>query len=155
MRRTTNNVVETRCTASLLLTVIILVTLFRSGFAQSPNGFDIALDKKVSETVTVPCGENGFCLVAEKKTRRIHEMTFTHFDTLMKQQRQETLTLPDDWKFQQAFYEDGTLVIHYHTYQKSRPTDASTFLLYRPSKPSRKLDTLTMSGIPTKEVTTQ
>lgn len=131
------------------------MTLFRSGFAQSPNGFDIALDKRVKEAVTVPCGENGFCLVTDKKTRSIHEMTFVHFDTLMKRQRQETLSLPDDWKFQQAFYEDGTLVIHYHTYQKSRPTDASTLLLYRPGSPDRKLDTLTMTGIPTKEVTTQ
>lgn len=138
-----------------LLLTTLLITLFRSGFAQSPNGFDIALDKKVKETHTVVCGENGFCLVMEKKTRKIHEMTFVHIDTMMKRQRQETLTLPDDWQFQQAFYEDGTLVIQYHTYHKSRPTDAGTLLLYHPGNPDGKLDTLTVSGIPTNEVTTQ
>ena len=134
--------------------IIIILVIFRSGFAQSPDGFDIVLDKKLKEVQTIPCGEKGFCLVTEIKTRKLHQLTLTHFDTLMKQQRQETLTLPTDWQFQQAFHEDGTLVIHYHTYQKSRPTDTTTLLLYHPDSPARKLDTITVSGIPTKEVTT-
>jgi len=140
----------------VLITIIVLTTLLcSSGFAQSSNGFDIVLDKKLKEIYTVPCGKDGFCLVTVKKTRKIHQMTLVHYDTLMEMRKQETLNLPEDWQYQQAFCEDGTLVIHYQTYQKSRPTDVGTLLLYHPDKPSGKLDTLTVNGIPTQDVTTQ
>lgn len=139
----------------VLFTIIVLTTLLRSGFAQSSNGFDIVLDNQLKEAHTVPCGKNGFCLVTVKKTRKVHQMTFMHYDTLMKLQTKQTLNIPEEWQFQQTFYEDGTLVIQYHTYQRRRPTDEGTFLLYRTSQPGGKLDTLTITGVPADEATTQ
>lgn len=137
------------------ITILLTLLIFRSGFAQSSNGFDIVLDNQLKETHTVPCGKNGFCLVTEKKTRKVHQMTFMHYDTLMNLRRQQTLDIPEEWKFQQTFYEDSTLIIQFHTYQRYRPMDEGTLLLYHTNHPDGKLDTLTVTGIPVNEATTQ
>ena len=97
----------------VLVAIIVLVTLFRSGsLAQSlPNGFDMALDKKSKEVRCVSCGENGFCVVEEAQSRKYHRLRISHVDTAMRLQWDTTITLLQESRFQQVFYEDGTLVV--------------------------------------------
>ena len=96
-----------------LITILFLLLIFRSGsLAQSlPNGFDMALDKKSKDVRCVPCGENGFCVVEEAQNRKYHRLKISHVDTAMHRQWDTTLNLSQTTRFQQVFYEDGTLVV--------------------------------------------
>lgn len=106
----------------------------------------MTMDKKVKEVRTLPCGESGFCLFTEKKTRKIHEMTLTHCDTLMGRKWDTTMVLPAEWQRQAVFFENGAVVMFYRLMQKSRQTDKAVMLIYHPDKLS--LEEKEISGIP-------
>jgi hypothetical protein len=146
-----NNVVETRCTASLLFTILALITLFCSGFAQSPNVISVALEKKITEWVTVPCEEMGFCVVAEKKSKEFKQLIINHFDISMQPVFDTIITLPVDYKNLQAFYENGTLVVLYRIYQQRRYTDVGVLMFYHPD--TKTLESREISGLPTESST--
>lgn len=95
----------------------------------------------------MPCGEEGFCIYTEKKTRSIHQMTLTHCDTLMQKQWDTTIVLPNEWKQHQLFYENGALVILFRVYHRSNFTDKGLFMLYHPK--NKTFETQEVSGLPT------
>ena len=131
----------------VLLTIIVLTILFRSGIAQSiPNGFDIALDKKVTKLRCVPCSENGVCLVLEKKGKGIKQLILNHYDTLFRIQYDTTLTLSSGMFPASCFYEDGALVIFCQELVKSRLTGQGLLFIYHPD--TRQLERRDISGIP-------
>ena len=101
--------VKKRQMRKVLISILVLATIFCSGgFAQSgPNSFSIALDPKLKDVRTLSCGEEGFCIYTEKRTRKIHQITLTHCDTLLQKQWDTTMVLPDEWKQHQIFYENG------------------------------------------------
>ena len=103
----------------VLLPIIVLIVLIRSGvLAQSgPNGFAMSLDKHEKATLSAPCGEDGVCVLTESATRKLHRMTFVHIGTDLKPRWDTTLTLPAEWKRQQFFHEDGTVVCLYRVFQ--------------------------------------
>lgn len=129
-----------------LLLIIILIALFRSGFAQSPNGFDIVLDKNLKELRALPCGDEGFCLVSELKSRKFHQLSLSHYDTLMKLRREFTLPVPPERRLQEIFYEHGTVVVLCRTYNRTRITGEATLLLYRTA--DGQLDSVAVTGLP-------
>lgn len=133
----------------VLITILVLTTILCSGgFAQSgPNSFSIALDPNLKDVRTLSCGEEGFCIYTEKKTRKIHQITLTHCDTLLQKQWDTTLVLPDDWKQHQIFYENDALVILFRFYQRSNFTDKGIFMLYHPK--NKTFETQEVSGLPT------
>ena len=120
--------------------IIILIMIFRSGFAQSvPNGFDLALDKKAKEISIVTCAENGFCVVTESKSRKMHELAVVHTDTAMRTVWDTVLSVPQNWQVSRVFHEDGTLILLCQHLQGKRMTDSLSVLQYHTS--SRKLET--------------
>ena len=127
-------------------TILLTLMIFCSGFAQSPNSFSVVLDKKLSDWVTVPCEESGFCVVAEKKTKDYTQLIINHFDTTMHTVFDTALTVDLDSKSQFVFYENGALVVLYRIYQKKRYTDRGILLFYHPD--TKRLDSLTVSGLP-------
>ncbi len=131
-----------------IFTIILLFMIFCSGgFAQSrPNSFDMALDKNAKEVRCVSCEENGFCVVAESKSRKVHQFTFAHVDTLMKAQWDTIVRLPQEWQLSGVFYDDGSLVILCRTCDKTRLTDQMTILQYNTA--TRKMVTREISGLP-------
>ena len=131
----------------VLLTIIVLTTLFRSGcFAQDPNGFDIALDKKVTKMRCVPCDEKGLCMVLEKKDKKIKKLVLYHYDTLFHKQFDTSFTLSFGLMPTSCFYENGALAIICQQFVKSRLTGEGTLFLYHPE--SRRLERRDISGIP-------
>ena len=132
----------------VLLPIIVLITLFRSGLlAQgNPNGFDIALDKKVTKMRCVPCSENGVCLVLEKKARHSKQLVINHFDTVFKTQFDTVLNIPSSMVPTNCFYEDGALVMVCQELVKSRLTGMGTLYIYHPG--SRRVERREISGIP-------
>ena len=140
--------VKTRNFASLLL----LLTIFCSGFAQSPNSFSITLDKKVTKLHGVSCGEEGFCFVTEKKGKQNNQLCIKHIDTMMRLQIDTCMTLASNVKPLNCFYEDGMTVVFCQMFQKSRRTDKGLFVFYRPN--DSRLDTVTVCGLPTDAVIT-
>ena len=128
-------------------TILLTLTIFCSGgFAQSPNSFDIALDKKVTKMRCVPCSENGVCLVLEKKGKGIKQLIFNHYDTLFKMQYDTTLTLSSDMMPISCFYEDDALVVVCQELVKYRLTGQGTVFIYHPN--TRRMDRRDISGIP-------
>jgi len=131
----------------VLFPIIVLLILFRSGLAQSgPDGFDMTLDKKSKSVRCVSCGENGFCIVEEVKSRKTHHLNFVHVDTLMRQRWDTTLSLPQEWQLSDVLYEDGTLVTLCRWSHKSHLLDGMTILLYNTS--ARRLETREITGLP-------
>jgi len=127
--------------------IIILIMIFRSGFAQSvPNGFDLALDKKAKGVRCLPCGENGCCIVGEVKSRKVHQLSIVHIDTMMQPRWDTTLRMSEDYMLGDVFYEDGTLVMLSRKDQKSRVADQMIVYLY--DTRNRKMETREISGIP-------
>lgn len=133
----------------VLIFILVLTNILCSGgFAQSgPNSFSIALDPKLKDVRTLSCGEEGFCIYTENKTRKIHQITLTHCDTLMQKQWDTTIVLPDDWKQHQIFYENGALVILFRVYQRSNYTDKGIFMLYHPK--NKIFETREVTDLPT------
>ena len=128
-------------------TILLTLTIFCSGgFAQSPNSFSIALDKKVTKLRCVPCSENGVCLVLEKKGKGIKQLIFNHYDTLFNKQYDTTLTLTSNMLPTSCFYEDGALVIVCQETVKSRLTGQGAIYIYHPDR--RKMEKRDISGIP-------
>ena len=148
MERKTHYGVETQNFASLLFLILVIITLFCSGgFAQSsPNGFSIALDKKVTKSRCVPCSENGVCLILEKKEKKIKQLIFNHFDTLSKIQYDTAMTLPSEVTPTSCFYENGALTVVCQKFVKSRLTDEEVLYIYHPEK--RRMERRDISGIP-------
>ena len=131
----------------VLFTLLVLTTLLCSGgFAQSPNSFDITLDKKVTKMQCVPCSEQGFCLVFEKKGKESKQLVLNHFDTLFKMQCDTTLTLSAYMLPTSCFYEDGALVIICQEFSKSHLTGQGIIFIYHPD--NRYLEKREISGIP-------
>ena len=129
------------------LFLIVIATIFCSGgFAQSPNSFSIALDKKTTKLRCVPCSEDGFCLVLEKKGKPSKQLRVSHYDTLFKTQFDTVLTLSSTLLPTSCFYEDGALVIVCQELVKSRLTGMGTLYIYHPD--GRKLENRELSGIP-------
>ena len=88
----------------VLISILVLTTLLCSGsFAQSPNSFSIAIDNKVKEVRTIPCEEKGFCIYTETKTRKVHEFTLAHSDTLLKLRWDTAMVIPKEWQQQHLF----------------------------------------------------
>ena len=115
-----------------ILPIIIVLTIFRSGLLaqSSPNGFDMMFDKKAKEVSIVTCAENGFCVVTESKSRKMHQLAFVHADTNMRQVWDTVLDVPHDLQVTRAFHEDGTLVVLGRHFQGTRITDRMTVFLY-------------------------
>ena len=131
----------------VLLTIIVLTILFRSGLAQSnPNGFDMALDKKVTKMRCVPCDEKGLCLVLEKKEKKIKRLIINHYDTLFNKQFDTSLTLTSGMLPTSCFYENGALVTVCQQFVKSRLTGKGVLFIYHPE--SRRIEQRDISGIP-------
>ena len=131
----------------VLFTLLVLTTLICSGgFAQSPNSFSIALDKKVTKLRCVPCSENGVCLVLEKKEKKIKQLIFNHFDTLSNMQYDTALTLPSEMLPTSCFYENGALVVVCQKFVKSRLTGEGILYIYHPE--SRRMERRDIFGIP-------
>ena len=135
-----------------LLTLVIAILICSGGFAQSPNSFSIALDKKVTKLHGVSCGENGLCLVTEKKGKQSNQLCIKHIDTIMRMQFDTSMTLASDLKPLNCFYEDGITVVFCQWFQKSRRTDKGLLLFYRPT--DNRLDTVTVYGLPNDAVIT-
>ena len=131
----------------VLITIIVLITLLCSGFAQSPNSFSIAIDNKVKEVRTVPCEGKGFCIFTEKKTRNVHEITLAHSDTLLKLRWDTLMEIPHEWHQQFLFYENGALVMLFRVNQRSNFTDKGVLMLYHLDK--QKFEMREISGLPT------
>ena len=133
----------------VLFTLLVLTTLLCSGgFAQSPNSFSIALDKKVTNLITVPCGEKGFCIVTEKKAKDYKQLIISHYDTTMRPVSDTTVTLSGKWVGQHLFYENGALVIYYQESLKKRLTPNGLLLFYHPdSKSFEKREVTGMSAV--------
>ena len=130
----------------VLITIIVLITLLCSGgFAQSPNSFSVVLDKKISDWVTVPCKEAGFCVVAEKKLKENKQLIINHFDTTMHTVFDTIFTLSLDYQSQFVFYENGALVVFYRNYNK-RQVGQGTLLLYHLD--SKTIDSVDVSNWP-------
>jgi len=123
-----------------ILPIIILFSLFRSGLlAQSdPSGFDLAFDKKAKEVSIVACAENGFCVVTESKSRKMHNLALVHADTSMRTVWDTVLSVPQNWQVGRVFHEDGTLILLCRHLQGKRMTDSLSVLLYHTK--SRKLE---------------
>lgn len=128
---------------SILLTLMIFCS---GGFAQGPNSFSIALDKKVTNLITVPCGEKGFCIVTEKKTKEHKQLKISHYDTTMRSVFDTMLTLPVSWAGQHLFYENGALVIYYQEYLKKHFTPNGALFFYHPD--SKTLEKQNVTGLP-------
>jgi len=137
-----------------LVTILFLLIIFRSGsLAQSsPSGFDLAFDKKAKEVSIVTCAENGFCVVTEAKSRKIHNLAIVHADTAMRAVWDTVLPVPQNWQVGRVFHENGTLVILCRHLQGSRVTDSLSVLLYHTV--SRKLETREIGGMPEDAVAT-
>jgi hypothetical protein len=116
------------------------------GFAQSPNSFSIALDKKTTKLRCVPCSEDGFCLVLEKKGKPNKQLRVSHYDTLFKMQFDTALTLSSTLLPTSCFYEDGALVIVCQKLVKSRLTELGTLYIYHPD--CKRMEKREISGIP-------
>lgn len=130
----------------VLITIIVLITLLCSGgHAQSPNSLSVVLEKKISDWVTVPCEESGFCVVAEKKQKDDKQMIINHFDTTMHTVFDTAFTLSLDYQSQFVFYENGSLVIFYRNYNK-RQVGKGTLLLYHLD--SKTIDSVDVSNWP-------
>ncbi len=130
----------------VLITIIVLITLLCSGgHAQSPNSFSVALEKKISDWVTVPCEESGFCVVAEKKLKENKQLIINHFDTAMHTVFDTAFTLGLDSQGQFIFYENGALVVFHRVYNK-RQAGRGTLLLYHLD--SKTIDSLEITGLP-------
>ena len=129
--------------------ILLLLSIFCSGgFAQSgPDSFSMSLDKRAKETYSVPCAENGVCVFSEAGTRKLHRMTLVHCDTNMRQRWDTTVTLPLEWKRQQLFYEDGTVVCLWRIFTKSHQSDRGVLFLYHTE--NQKFETKEVSGLPT------
>ena len=138
----------------VLLPIIVLIVLIRSGvLAQSgPNGFAMPLDKHEKATLSAPCGEDGVCVLTESATRKLHRMTFVHIGTDLKPRWDTTITLPAEWKRQQFFHDDGTVICLYRVFQKNRPTDKGILMLYHTD--SQIFETKELTGLPTEGSTT-
>lgn len=124
------------------ITILLLLLISCSGgFAQSrPNTFDMVLDKKVREVRCVPCGEEGFCVVSEAQCRKYHRLTIVHVDTMMRTQWDTTLNIPQEWRLNQIFYEDGALVVFCRQHAtKFYTSDWMTIFCYKTA--SRTLET--------------
>jgi len=127
--------------------LLFLLVCCSSSFAQSsPNNFDITLDKKAKEVYAAACGENGFCVVTETQSRKIHQAKIIHADTSMHALWDTTLNLSQDWLLQQVFYEDNTLVILCRWRQNKRFTDKMTIFLY--NLISKKWESRDIAGLP-------
>lgn len=127
------------------ITILLFLTIFCSGFAQSPNSFSIVLDKKITDWVTVPCEKSGFCVVAEKKLKEGKQVIINHFDTTMRAVFDTAFTLGQDYQSQFTFYENGSLVVFYRNYNK-RQVGKGTLLLYHPD--SKTIDSVDVSNLP-------
>lgn len=133
----------------VLLPIIVLIALFRSGLlAQSgPNGFAMPLDKHEKATLSVACAENGVCVLTEAATRKLHQMKMVHFDTTLHPRWDTTLSLPLEWKCQQFFHEDGTVVCLWRIFQKSHQTDKGVLFIYHTV--NQTFEAKEISGLPT------
>ena len=130
-----------------LVTILFLLIIFRSGsLAQSsPSGFDLAFDKKAKEVSIVTCAENGFCVVTESKSRKMHKLAVVHADTAMQPVWDTVFSVPQNWQVSRVFHEDGTLVVLCRHLQGSRMTDSLSVLLYHTV--SRKFETREVGGL--------
>ena len=132
----------------VLISILVLTTLLCSGsFAQSPNSFSIAIDNKVKEVRTIPCEEKGFCIYTETKTRKVHEFTLAHSDTLLKLRWDTAMVIPKEWQQQHLFYENGALVLIFRIHEQSRFTDKGMLMLYHLDK--QQFEMREISGLPT------
>ena len=132
----------------VLVPIIVLVTLFRSGLlAQGgPSGFDMAFDKKAKEVSIVTCEENGFCVVTELQSRKIHQLVLVHVDSAMRPIRDTVLDMLRDMQVSHIFYEDGSVVMLCRHYQSNRITDRMTVYLYHTA--SKTLETREIGRLP-------
>ena len=126
-------------------TILLTLMIFCSGFAQSPNSFSVVLEKKITDWITVPCEEQGFCVVAEKKLKDYKQLIINHFDTTMHTVFDTAFTLGLDSQGQFAFYEDGTLVV-FRRINNKHQTGRGTLLLYHLD--SKTIDSLEITGLP-------
>ena len=129
------------------LTILLTIMIFCSGgFAQSPNSFDITLDKKVTKMSCVPCSEKGLCIVLERKEKASKQLIINHFDTLFKMQYDTTMTLSSEMLPTSCFYEDGALVVICQEFSKSHLSGRGTIFIYHPD--NREFEKREISGIP-------
>ena len=130
------------------ITILLLLLIFRSGlFAQGgPNGFDLMFYKKAKEVSVVACGENGFCVVTELKSRKMHKLAIVHADTAMRMVWDTVLPVPQNWQVSRVFHEDGTLVVLCRHTHGSRMTDSLSVLLYHTV--SRQWEARETAGLP-------
>ena len=127
--------------------IIIFLTIFRSGFAQSvPNGFDLVFNKKAKEVSVITCEENGFCIVTEVESRKAHQLELRHVDTTMHQVYDTLLNLSKDVKVSRVFHENGTLVVLCRRYQGNRITDQMRIYLYHTA--SRTMEVRGIQALP-------
>ena len=129
-------------------TILLLLLISRSGsLAQSrPNGLDMAFDKRAKEVSIVSCAENGFCVVTESKSRKMHQLAILHSDTAMQPVHDTVLNLPKEMQVSHVFHEDGTLVMLCRHYQSGRITDRMTAYLYHTA--SQTLETREIERLP-------
>lgn len=128
--------------------IIILLTIFRSGLlAQSgPGGFDLVFDKKAKEVSVVTCSENGFCVVTEMESRKVHQLAIVHVDTAMQPVKDTLLNISQELQVTRVFHEDGTVVMLCRHFRKGRITDKMTVFLYHTAE--RTLETREIEGLP-------
>ena len=129
--------------------IFLVLTIFCSGgFAQSgPNSFSIAIDNKVKEVRTMPCEKKGFCIYTETKTRKVHQITLAHCDTLLKLRWDTIMEIPLEWQQQFLFYENGALVMLFRVNERSNFTDKGVLMIYLLDK--QKFEMRDISGLPT------